>query len=275
MDIDQRKTEASTVAAFAAAIGGASRPDGDDSTPYAIIPEGYKLENLERLLANPMRRRGVVAVFDAPSLIALVKAQRTPGTVLYRTLNPPQFVAVFNDHGRAGEAPGWGDHRAVYACPLSPEWRTWSGANKRAMAQAEFAQFIEDNLPDIAEPPAAEMLEISRTLQAKKKVSFASGIRLDNGQHQFTYEEQIDGKAGARGQLRVPEVFTLGISAFENGARYAVRARLRYRISEQGALSIWFDLDRPHKVIEHAFAELNTVIEAETGLKTLNASRGE
>lgn len=267
-------SDARTIAALGAAIGDARRADAPiDCRPYAVVPEGYRLQDLEPLLRNPMRRVGVVSVYDAASFIAVVKDQATAGTRLYRTVTPPRFVAVFNDHDHAGESPGWGDHRAVYTCPLSPEWSAWTTSNKRAMAQADFAQFIEDNLPDIADPPAAEMLEISRTLQAKKKVNFASALRLDNGQHQFTYEEQIDGKAGPRGQLRVPEAFTLGLAVFEGGARYALRARLRYRISDQGALSMWYDLERPHKIVEHAVEELRAAIEAATEMGTINGER--
>ena len=113
------------------------------------------------------------------------------------------------------------------------------------------------------------MLEISRTLEAKKKVNFASAIRLDNGQNQFTYEEEISGTA-QKGQLQIPEEFTIGIPVLEGGASYAVDARLRYRIAEGGKLTMWFELIRAHKVVENAAAEVWSQIEAETGLKVFN-----
>ncbi len=245
-----------------------------DGVPFVVVPSGYQLQRVEDTLLLPTRARGTVAVRDVASFIAVVNDyKRDECTRLYRTVQPPRFLAVFDDH--ANTQPRWGEHRAEYACPLSPEWATWIKANKVAMSQADFAQFIEDNLPDIAEPPAADMLEISRSLQAKKKVAFASGIRLDNGQQQLTYAEQIEGSAGAKGQLRVPEVFTIGVPVFEGGPRYGVKCRLRYRISDQGALALWYDLERPHKVLEHAVEELRQAIEAGTGLASINGSPAE
>lgn len=263
------KTEAETVAALAA-MGLEVRAAETDAKPFVIVPEGYEVRDIESHLQAPIRKRGTVSVRDAESFIAVVKAQASEATVLYRTVEPPRFVAVFNDH--AG-GPGWGDHTAIYDCPLSPEWRAWHDANKRVMKQEDFAQFIEDNLPDVVKPAAASMLEVSRSLQAKKKVSFASGIRLDNGETQFTYEEKVDGTAGSKGQLRVPDIFTIGVPVFEDGEHYAVNCRLRYRIADQGALSMWFDMERPHKIVEHAVSELRAKIEDATQRKTLNGSR--
>lgn len=272
--MEDKPTEARAIADLAAAGLEVSQAE-THAAPFVVVPSGYRIENLEQHLQRPIRKRGIVAVRDAASFIELVKMHANDSTVLYRTTEPPKFVAVFNDHqpGDSGDA-GWGDHQASYHCPLSPEWVAWQAANKRQMSQADFAQFIEDNLPDIVEPSGADMLEVSRTLQAKKKVNFASGIRLDNGQTQFTYEEQIDGKAGGRGHLKVPEVFKIGVPVFEGGPRYAVNARLRYRISDAGALTLWFDLERPHTIVQHAVDEIDATVREATGFVTINGGRG-
>jgi uncharacterized protein YfdQ (DUF2303 family) len=56
----------------------------------------------------------------------------------------------------------------------------------------------------------------------------------------------------------------------EGGARYSITARLRYRIADKGALTMWFDLERAHKVIEHAANEMWEHIKAETMLPIFN-----
>jgi uncharacterized protein YfdQ (DUF2303 family) len=272
MSINPATTEAAQVAALAVASAEVRTIDGK---PFITLPEGCSVHDLEEHLLAPQRKSGTVHLRDAASFIAVVNAHKGAGSTLYRTVQPPRFEAVFNDHVPNGSAAGWGDHVAVYACPLSPEWAAWTGMNKRQLSQADFAQFIEDNLPDVVDPAAAAMLEISRTLQAKKKVAFASGVRLSNGETQFTYDEKVEGTAGGRGQFQVPEVFTIGVPVFEGGPRYAVKARLRYRISDQGALALWFDLERPHKIIEDAVAELNKAIEAGTSMLSLNGSRAD
>lgn len=261
-----QETEARAVAALASC---SQVPSTVGETPMVIVPEDYEVKNLESLLASPTRKRGTVALRDVKSFITLVNADKQSGTRLYGNYTSPGFVAVFNDHGSFN--PGWQDHKAVFNCPTSIEWKTWHGKNGVKMNQEDFAQFIEDNLPDIAMPPAADMLEISRTLEAKKKVNFASGIRLANGQNQLTYEEEISGTA-AKGQIQVPEEFTIGIPVLEGGIKYAVTARLRYRILDGGKMNMWFELVRPHKILEDAIKEVWFQIEQETTLTVLNGS---
>ena len=236
-----------------------------DSIPYALIPEGWKRENLEDTLANPTRKRGTLKFRAAHSFISYFKKHQM-GSSIYATVNPPCFVAILDDH--LLDEAGWREHRATYDCPVSAEWKIWQAKNKTPMKQAEFAQFIEDNLPDIVDPSGADMLEISRTLEAKKKINFASGIRLSNGQQELTYEEEIAGTA-SKGKLKIPETFTLGISVLEGCARYKVEARLRYRI-DSGTLLMWYDLLRAHKAHEDAVMEIWNSIQSETGTEIYN-----
>lgn len=234
--------------------------------PYIVVPAGASIQDAEHFLPAPMRKKGSVTLNDVASFIGYVNAEKTEATRLYGQYSPPGFVAVLNDHG---SAPAWKDYRASYACPLSIEWKTWSGKSGVQMNQTDFAAFIENNLPDIAIPPAADMLEISRSLEAKKKVNFASGIRLSNGQNELTYEEQVSGTA-AKGKLQVPEEFTIGIPVLEGGIKYAVTARLRYRIQDGGHLSMWFELVRPHKILEDAVAAVWAEVQDKTSLMVFN-----
>lgn len=239
-----------------------------DALPYVLVPEGYNFEGKEHLLPAPLRKSGGTTLNDAASFIAVVNDQKNDDTRMYSTINPPTFTAVFND---IAAGAGWRDHQAKYNAPLSPEWKTWLGTSGRQQSQSDFAQFIETNLPDIAEPNGADVLEVSRTLEAKKKVNFASSIRLSDGSTQFTYEEDVQGSA-QKGQLKVPEEFVLAIPVFENGDLWRVEAKLRYRIGDGGKLSIWYELVRPHKVIEAAVKELRARIAADTGLNILVGS---
>lgn len=238
-------------------------------TPVIVVPDDFKMLSLEAHLDTPTRKRGVTVLRDAASFIKLVTQEASLGSRIYGSSQPPKFVAVFND-GAGVEGPGWKDHRAVFDCPLSVEWKTWTDSNKKTMSQADFAQFIEDNVPDIVSPPAAAMLEISRTLEAKKKVEFASGIRLSNGQQELTYNEEIKGTAG-KGKLEIPEIFSIGISVIEGGPRYQVECRLRYRIGD-GSLLMWFDMLRPHKIVEDAVKDVWDQIQSQTGVDILNGS---
>ncbi len=240
--------------------------------PYAIVPEGSAFRDLEELLDAPLRRKGNTSLRDAESFCNFVREELTQLTRIYGNLKEGRFRAVFNDHN-GGTLPtvvaGWRDYTATYTCPQSVEWATWKAKSGSQMTQVQFAQFIEDNLPDIAQPPAAEMLEVSRTLEAKKKVNFAQGIRLSNGQNELTYEEQIEGTAG-KGKFKIPEEFTIGIPVLEGGLRYAVQCRLRYRIGDGGQLTMWYEIIRAHKIMEDAITAVWKDIEENTGKKIFN-----
>lgn len=249
-----------------------AEPQVISDTPILLVPLGASVKNLEHLLDEPTRRRGQTTLRDEASFIKYVlEENESPagGARIYGSYNPPQFIAVLNDHHKLNA--GWRDFTAKFNCPLSIEWQAWLASSKKTMTQTDFAQFIEDNLPDIVEPAAADMLEISRSLEAKKKVNFASGIRLANGENQLTYEEEISGTA-QKGQLQVPEVFAIGIPVLEGGPRYRVEARLRYRIADGGKLSMWYELVRPHKVLEDAVKEVWQLIQTETNITILNGS---
>lgn len=241
-------------------------PKAIEEHPYIIVPAGAVVQDAESYMASPLRKRGTVTLNDVASFTNYVNAEKTTATRLYGQFQPPGFVAVMNDHG---EEPAWKDYRATYACPLSAEWKTWNEKSGRPMNQADFAAFIENNLPDIAIPPAADMLEISRSLEAKKKVNFASGIRLSNGQNELTYEEQVSGTAN-KGKLQVPEEFTIGIPVLEGGIKYAVTARLRYRIGDGGTLAMWYELIRPHKILEDAVSAVWAEVQDKTSLMVFN-----
>lgn len=258
-------TTNSTQAALDAGMN-LAEPRDIEGTPVVVLPNGATVQTLERLLPNPTRKAGIVTLSDVMSFVAFVEKHKDEDTSLYGQYSPPSFRAVFNDHAAD---PGWRDFGAVYACPLAAEWVTWKGKSGVQMNQEQFAQFIEDNLPDIAIPPAADMLEISRSLEAKKKVNFASGIRLHNGQNELTYEEEVTGTA-QKGKLQVPEEFTIGIPVLEGGLKYAVIARLRYRIGDGGKLAMWYELVRPHKILEDAVAAVWSEIEQRTDLMIFN-----
>lgn len=246
------------------------------ATPIVVLPAGAQPHDLEKYLPAPTRKKATVKMRDVASFCNFVNEEGNDDTRLYGSYNPPSFTAVINDHGAA---PGWRDYIAGYACPLSPEWITWKTKSGAAMLQADFAQFIEDNLPDIASskvneqvtPTATEMLEISRSLEAKKKVNFASGVRLSNGQNELIYEEEISGTA-QKGKLQVPEIFTIGIPVLEGGVCYQVQCRLRYRIVDGGKLTMWFELVRPHKILEDSVKAVWVEIEQKTALAIFNGT---
>lgn len=238
--------------------------------PLALVPDNVHLQDLEEHLPAPVRIRQAVKVLDAKTFIDYVNRFADTASAVF--CNGPEgrtFTAVLDYH--QPDQPSWATHKATYQCPTTVEWGNWRKADRTKLAQADFAEFIEENVKDIvqpegnpAAPTAADMLEISRTLEAKKNISFRQGTRLDNGQVQLTYNEQIDGRAGETGQLNIPEQFFIGIRPFLGGDAFCIPARFRYRITE-GRLVMWFELVRPDKVLEEAYNAVREQIKTAIG----------
>ena len=277
MDLNETQSEVIANDALAA-CNQATRIVGD--TPMVVLPAGFSVKSLEMNLPAPTRKSGTTVLNDAESFIAVVNDQKGDNTRLFSTIDPPTFTAVFNHHAQGA---GWGDHRAKYNAPISPEWGAWGEADGKQMNQVDMARFIEANMVDIVfiepnpetkhpgSPDGATFLEICHTLEAKKKVKFKSSVRLQDGSTQFTYDEDVAGSA-VNGTMLIPEQFTIGVPVFENGDKWMVDVRFRYRIQEGGHLVMWLELVRPHKTIETAVKELREQIGEKTGLQVLNGS---
>jgi uncharacterized protein YfdQ (DUF2303 family) len=196
----------------------------------------------------PRRSTGIVCVYDAPSFVAALD-QRGTG-VVYADEEMLALVAVLNDD--RGDEAGWRDYQIRLTLRATEEWSGWKYGQGLG-SQQRFAERIEEGLPEIVDPPGADMLELAQTFHASVDVKYRSGHRLANGQTQFTYAEDIKASAGSQpGTITIPETFTLGVAPFLGLHLYEVTARLRYRLSG-GDLQIGYQLVRPEAVERDAF----------------------
>lgn len=226
-------------------------------TPVFVIPADMKVHDLSNLvkeqLPRPYSLTETVELLTSDSFIEYFNRYATDSSTIFVNDSNSTFTAIFDYHDSPTE-PCWKRHIAVYKCPKTKEWSSWEKSNNEKMTQEEFALFIEDNVREIIDPDGSTMLQIASTLKASNNVDFKSGIRLDNGQVQFNYTENIQGQAGVTGQLAVPEKLKLIMAPFMKGAAYEIEARFRYRIS-QGGLTMWYTLIRPHVFVDDAFAD--------------------
>ncbi len=225
---------------------------------------------LERFADNPRRKRATVSVDDQASFADYVNQHKIPSvTALFGRVSESggSFSGVIDYHEQGVSGANWGEHRVSLALTLTPEWRTWIARNGSALSQVDFAEMIEDNLPDIIAPPAADLLEVVQDLTAKKDVNFKSTARLDNGQVGLLYDEQIQ-TSKRDGQIDVPREFTISIAPFVGSAPVGITARLRFRIND-GHLSFIYKLNQPHKVLENAFDSARKYIASHTELPVL------
>ena len=241
------------------ALAAAGVEPGDvDGYRFATVPTGYTHKDITDLVekAQPYanRKRGTVVLKDLTSLLLYCVDQASSAAAyIYADPDARKITAVFND--QRDTVAGWRDHRAEYKADYTPEFTKWLACNgpKHTFTQGEFAEFIEDNFADITEPGAQLLLDVATSLQAKTDINFSSAKRLQNGQVQLQYTESINATAGANGALEIPKEFALGLRIFKNGGGYKLRARLKYRLNA-GSVKFWYELDRPERAVEDAFA---------------------
>lgn len=236
---------------------------------YAVVPDGYEVQALPRL-DLPVHPKALVRLRDAASFIRFVADHATRDSRIYAQLDPARFLAVLDDFGCDGAVLGmkdqaaWREYRADFAVPASREWLLWNGGNRKPMGQLAFAEFLQDNLPDVKTPDGATLLEMALQFEAVQSGTFVATQRLQDGSHNLQWRAENN----ASGSVKLPEMIELAIPVFENEPADAVHARLRYRVKD-GTLTIWYELVRPHKVLEAAFRRTWDRIANETGTPIL------
>lgn len=263
------------------------------NTSYVIVPEGYQLQDIsksiEQNLEAPHRRKGTVNFQDCQSFIDYINSHKVfdIGTI-YADTNNLSFTCILNDHGpthvkykesddaesimaptECATTPGWKDFVAKFSPEKTKEFTKWVSFNNKDLTQTEFAEFIEDNLADLQD--SGSLLEVATTIQATTGIHFSSAKRLQDGQTQLTYNESIETKAGADGNMKIPKTFDIGLRIFKNGSGYKLKARLKYRL-HGGKILFRYEIERVEVAIEDAFKDYITELETQANYPVYKAS---
>ncbi|WP_240431465.1 YfdQ family protein [Pectobacterium parmentieri] len=227
--------------------------------PSIVVPRDHEVVSLERNQLQPSLINQKVNMVAVHSLIAYVSRFSDLRSVIFADNTKTRVVAVLDYHA-SPESPQWGNHKAVYDCPYSKEWNEWVAGNKSAKGQADFAEFIENHIGDIAPvsdtyvgPAGSSLLEMVLEFQETRQSQFKSVRRLQDGTFQMSYSDEKNGG----GNTILPEKISLAIAPFHNGSPYQVDARIRYRLRD-GQLVLWYELIEPEKIVEHAFTQIIT-----------------
>lgn len=226
----------------------------------------------------PTRKVGSVEADDAESFLEYW-TRHNEGGHIYAQMKPHvAFTGVLNDH--KADAPGYRDHRVTFKVTHSKEWEIWtghSGRDKAFTSNEEFALFLQDNLPDISRPEPAKMMQIALNFRLKSQVTFNAVQRLGDGNIDIGYANVVEASAGSDkgGKLVIPETFFIRIPVWSglNPKFYELEARFRYRVADQ-KVTLWYELVRPHKVIEQAFGDLVAEINKSAKTKILFGKPG-
>jgi hypothetical protein len=236
-------------------------PDGWVGQPVLMVPRGWEAEKIygwEPSLADRIRQK--VDLLDERSFGEYFTRFCVEPSLLFALPDEVgvTFTAVFDYHERA--QPGSCKHLATFMPRRSVEWTRWSAVNGKAMSQLDFAQFLENNTCDVVNPAGADLRAIVNAFEVDGVIVF------QNGSVKFAFCNEQKAKAG---ELEVPEIFELRFPLWDGEEPVELQARLRYRLSQDGGLKLWFELINPHLVIRDGIQLLIARVTKSTGRPVL------
>lgn len=231
----------------------------------------------------PERKRGIVTVRNVASFKQYYAKHADDDSEVFADLDAGKVTAVLDAHRTAeacaeaeADAARWQQHRLVLELRPTLPWQEWAGSDRRMMSQQAFAEFLEEHARDIdpqGTVKAADLLEVSQDFRAHMKIAVKSGKRLQSGQTQFEYTEEITASGGGspdRGTLEMPNEFDLLIAPYDDIAPAVMAVRLRYRIQADKTLSLGYFMNDPARVAREAVAEVVAKLEAECGVTVMH-----
>lgn len=284
-----------------------------DGTPVEVVICNASADpiqaKLDAFALVPRSRAGKVEALDLDSFAALILRDYDAGSQVFADVSGPgvRFEAVLDYHRPVGAqptipGPGYpiieadkaragqrhGREVIVYAPALSDEWKAWTERSGKPMTQGEFAAWIDDRLPDLADPrhlkddpdsTAAKfgavyggtaenlftyadperMIKLSTGFSVRESSVVKGTINLGTGETQIQYETS-HADADDR-PLNVPRRFLISIPVFRREAAYLVPVKIQYRKKGQ-AIEWTFDLYRPDRFRDDAIEGMRHALEA-------------
>jgi uncharacterized protein YfdQ (DUF2303 family) len=258
-------TEADAIAAIARLGCDAEILKTDDGRTLLISPRDRAVIDVTDKNAHPpelpMYVSQGVLLQSGDSLIQYVNRFKQLSTILLCDIQANQIVALIDYHEGSdilSDTPAVADrntHSANLTLPFSEEWKLWKGIDGKLMAQLDFARFIEENACDVLTPSGADLLEVCRDLQAKRKVDFRKAVRTASDNENFEYADTTEAKTTSGG-IEIPSLFTLQIPVYFEGRSIEISAFLRWKLEEGTGLTLGVKLSRAEYVRQAMFREI-------------------
>ena len=202
------------------------------------VHEDYRLEDTEHLEAAPHAIRSNVALVGIDSFTAYVNKFKDADSLLF--INPDissigkgALATAVLDYHRADD-PRWGRHTVTLSAGPGKVYEKLMQLDKRLLDQNEFSKLIEELAKFTISPPAADLLEICRTLRLSSKGDFKSAEDDVSGSVDFVFNVAVNASAGSEDKrLVVPQELVFRAAPIDGMPEVEVPVKFIYRVPEQ------------------------------------------
>lgn len=227
------------------------------AVPFAIAPDSFSITDIERFAEAPTRIRQSVVIYGAADFCSYVNRFKNEGSTVFvspslKSLAAGSIVAnaVLDYHDK--NAPAHGSHLARLAARPSLGYEKLMKLDGQVMDQGEFARSLEEVLRFAVSHPAADLLEMARTLSLASKGEFRNVEDEISGSVDFLFNMAVTASAGTAGKkITVPTEIVFNVALIEGMQEEPVAVKFLYRTpGEQGG-----KVQCGIKIIDRAFLE--------------------
>jgi uncharacterized protein YfdQ (DUF2303 family) len=234
------------------------------------LPPDWTSTDLEKLLPHPKRVEAVPEFHDLDAFIGYVEQFADDNTVIWLRDGMRGFTltAIIDYHEPQGQA-SWCGHKAVYAAEMTPAWSKWYSQNDELLRQADFAQFIYQNMAEIKNPAGAALLEIIQTLKATSKGEFRDMRNLHDGSVDLVYRTKVSAQGGTKEEpISLPEKFLIEVQPFYGVPSVELQADLVIRAPREDGdpLMLGYLFYRPEDVFQELVEKVRVLVGKQTKL---------
>lgn len=212
-----------------------------------ILPDGYRIQDLEKLQEERNRVRETILVHTPQALAAYLNRFAPLAAGAFVDFDT-RVVQVVLDYPTKENAL-FGHHVVNYEARMSPEFIELKAMHNKPVAQADLGEFIEDHLWAFKAPEPASLMEMVMNFQTITKVSFKSRRDLTTGRQEILYAEED----GSEKRMQLPKKITMSMPVFRGLPARDVDVHLRTRCKD-GGLTFTLKIADLDKMLEAEFA---------------------
>jgi len=220
---------------------------GANGVPFAVVHKDAAVQILPGLqqaedarAERPRALSGTAQILTEQSIVDHILRFKDADSVLFATASGVTAVydyhqPVNNDGPQRDALARWQRHRAEYTPKLSREWDKWVGGAGRAMSQAEFADFLDENDQDVAGPTdtrsvptQADLMTLGHTLKVTSEDVVEATIDRTTGNYHMVAKQDMR----PTGECKIWKEFDILIPIFDGGEK--VRICCKFRLQKAG-----------------------------------------